>query len=98
MQQLRRDQCRRRDTPRALLLGELSIRVGVDVYLVLEELRQQDMVVGCVAEGIESLIRIFDSQFGNCRVLEACGVNGGVEMSPMSRALMRRENQKLSDS
>lgn len=98
MQQLRRDQCRRWDAPRALLLGELSIRVGIDVYLVPEELRQQDVVVGSVAEGIKSLVWVFDSQLRDCWVLEACGVNGGVEMSPMSRALVRRQNQELSDS
>lgn len=80
---------------RALLARGFFVGIRVDVDVVLEELRAEDVEVGGVAESVEGFVRIFDSQLEDGWVLEACGVDGRVEVSSVAGALVRGEDEEL---
>lgn len=83
---------------KALLLGECPVRIRVDVHLLLQEFWVQDMIVRRVAESVECFVGVLDCQFDNCRIVSAGGMDGRVQMRAVSRALVRRKNQELSNA
>jgi hypothetical protein len=91
------DEGRGWDAAGSLFLRAPFERIGIDVHLVFKEFWTEDMEICSVAEGIKSFIRVFDCQLDNCWVVRACSMDGCVQMSTMSRALMRRKDQELSN-
>ena len=71
------------------------VRVWVYVDLVFDEFGVEDVVVSSITEPVEGLVGVFDSEFHDGRVVEAGGMDGGVEMSAVAGALMGREDKEL---
>lgn len=98
VEEFRGDEVGRGDESGSFALGMHAVWVRVDVHVMFGKFWTQNMVVHCVAEGVECLVRVFDGQFDNSRVIEARGVDGRVEVGAVAEALVRREDQELRNS
>lgn len=85
------------DATGSLFLRKFCVGVGVDIHVVFKEFWAQDVEICGVAERVKRFIRVFDCQLDNCRIIEASGMNGRIQMGTMSRALVRRKNQELGN-
>lgn len=74
------DKCGGGDVAWSFVFGMCFIWIGVDVYVVFGEFWVQNVVVCCVAEGVEGLVRVFDGQFDDGWVVEASSVDCCIEM------------------
>lgn len=95
MEELGGDDGRCGEETRPALALVFIVRVGVDVDVVLEELRAEHVVVCAVAEGVKGFVRVFDGQLEDGGIFETRGVDDRVEVGSVAGALVRREDEEL---